>query len=152
MQSCAEKGNSGIPFNPSGQFARNVGKFVECSECSKPRVLYSARKLPSRDQQWLDIVLNDTSFSCGTALQDYIMDEIGDDHILSRVFVRKNLSCTSRIETPYYSCNCFRNVCIHCGTNEDLVEAPGYYPLCEPCKCDSTKVAVLKRKRKLIDV
>ena len=152
LQSCAEKGNSGIPFNPSGQFARNVGKFVECSECSKPRVLYSARKLQCRDQQRLDFVLSDTSFSCGTVLQDFITDDIGDDHILRRVFVRKNISCNSRIETPFYSCNCFGNVCIHCGTSEDLIETPGYYPRCESCKCDSTKVAVLKRKCKLIDI
>jgi len=60
--------------------------------------LYSAHKLQCSDQQRLDSVLSDTSFSCGTALQDYITDEISDDHILRRVFVQKNISCSSRIE------------------------------------------------------
>ena len=152
LQSSAEKGDSGIPFNPSGQFARNVGKFVgECTECNKPRVLYSSRKLLSNDQENLDRVLSDTSFSCGTTLKDYITDETGDGHILNHVFGRKNVSCNSRTETPYYSCNSFPNICIHCGKNEDLLDTPGYYPRCESCKQDSTKVAVLRRKRKLVD-
>ena len=84
LQSCSEKGNSGIPFNPSGQFAWNVGKHVECLEYGKRRVLYSAHKLQCSDQQRLDSVLSDTSFSCGTALQDY---KISDDHILRHVLI-----------------------------------------------------------------
>ena len=88
LVSSAEKDDFGIPFNPSGQFARNVGKFVECTECNKPRILRSARKLLCKDQENLDRVLNDTSYSCGTILKDCITDEVGNEHILNRVFVR----------------------------------------------------------------
>ena len=35
---------------------------------------------------WI-LFLSDTSFYCGTALQDYITNEISDDHILRHVFV-----------------------------------------------------------------
>ena len=151
LVSSAEKGDSGIPFNPSGQFAQNVGKFVDCKECNKPRVLYSSRKLLCKNQEHLDYVLNDTSFSCGTTLKDYITDEVGNEHILNHVFVRKNISCNSQIETLYYASSCFPNICIHCGGTEGLHDTPGYYPSCESCKQDSTKIPILKRKRKLVD-
>jgi len=35
----SSQSDSGVPFNPSGQFAQNVGKVFECTECNKPRVL-----------------------------------------------------------------------------------------------------------------
>jgi len=103
LQSSAEKNDSGVPFNHSGQFVQNVGKFVECTECNT--VLYSSHKLLWKDQKDLDYVLSGISFSCGTTLKDYITNEVGNEHtyILDRVFVRKNVSCNSRIETPYYS-------------------------------------------------
>ena len=41
LKSSAEKTYSGIPFNPSGQFARNVARVLHCTECDKQRVLYS---------------------------------------------------------------------------------------------------------------
>ena len=69
LQSSADKCDSGIPFNPSGQFARNVARVLHCTECDKPRVLYSSRKLLSRDVKELDCTLNDVSYSCGTDLR-----------------------------------------------------------------------------------
>jgi len=45
LQSTAEKCESGILFNLSGQFAQNVAKVLYCTECDKPRVLYSSCKL-----------------------------------------------------------------------------------------------------------
>ena len=42
LQSSAEKTDSGIPYNPSGQFARNVARVLHCTERDKPRVLYSS--------------------------------------------------------------------------------------------------------------
>ena len=59
LQSSAEKNNSGIPFNLSAQFARNVARVLHCIECDKPRVLYSSRKLLSQDGKVLDFTLND---------------------------------------------------------------------------------------------
>ena len=50
LQSSAEKSDSGIPFSPSGQFAQNVARVLHCTECDKPRVLYSSRKLLSQDE------------------------------------------------------------------------------------------------------
>ena len=101
--------------------------------------------------------MNDVSYSCGTDLKDCIPDEINEavrsEHILSRVFVRKIISCSSRIETPYFSSSCFSDVCIYCGSGDSLIptnEANGYYPQCASCKSDSTKPGILKRKRKLV--
>ena len=157
LQSSADKCDSGIPFNPSGQFAQNVARVLHCTECDKPRVLYSSCKLLTRHEKELDCTLNDVSYLCGTDLKDCIPDEINEavrsEHILSRVFVRKNISCSSRIETPYFSSSCFSDVCIYCGSGDSLIptnEANGYYPQCASCKSDSTKPGILKRKRKLV--
>ena len=39
------KRGHGIPFSPSAQTALNVGRIVTCTECHKPRLLYSRTKL-----------------------------------------------------------------------------------------------------------
>ena len=158
LQFSAEKTNSGIPFNPSGQFVRNVARVLHCTECDKPMVLYSSRKLLSQDGEPLDFTLNDVLYSCGTDPKDCIPDKINEevrsDHILNWVFVRKNISCSSRIETSYFSCGCFSNVCIYYGSSDDLILANKasalYYPQCGSCKSDSKKPGILKRKCKLV--
>ena len=118
LQSSAEKRVHGIPFNPSGQFAHNVGKTIRCTECDRPRVMYAARKVRFRDQSKLEAVLDDIIYTCGMGLQECIPDDISDDekqsHVLSSVFVRQNMNCDSRIEIPYYSSECFSSVCIIC--------------------------------------
>ena len=157
LQSSAEKSNSGIPFNPSAQFARNIARVLHCTECDKPRVLYSSHKLLSQDGKVLDFTLSNVLYSCGTELKDYIPDEINEgvrsEHILNRVFVRKNISCSSRIETSYFSSDCFSDVCIYCGSSDSLIptnEVNGYYPQCGSCKSDSKEPGILKRKCKLV--
>ena len=156
LQSSAEKRVHGIPFNPSGQFAHNVGKTIRCTECDRPRVMYAARKVHFRDQSKLEAVLDDIIYTCGMGLQECIPDDISDaekqSHVLSSVFVRQNMNCDSRIEIPYYSSECFSSVCIYCGSEHNIVpasETEGMYPLCLSCKSDPNKPAVFKRKRKL---
>ena len=34
-----------IPFNPAKQHVANTMLTVECAECSKPRLIYAARKI-----------------------------------------------------------------------------------------------------------
>ena len=144
-----------MPFNPSGQFARNVAKTLKCTECGKPRILYASRKLPFQDQVDLDAAVSDMLYTCGMNLQDCIPalpPESVKEHIFQRVFVRKNMSCNTRIETPYFSSECFDIVCSHCGTSDSLLpqsENPDMYPLCTFCHADPTKKGILKRKRKL---
>ena len=102
LQSSAEKQCHGMPFNPSAQFARNVAKTLDCTECNRPRVMYAARKVCFEDLLKLEKLLDDVIYTCGMDLQECIPVDITDDekqnHILSRVFVRQNL----KLWFPYW--------------------------------------------------
>ena len=75
---------------------------LNCSECSKPRDLYTAHKLRLLNQQSLEKTLDNIIYTCGMDIQECIPVELADEakqnHVLSNVFVRQNLSCSSRIE------------------------------------------------------
>ena len=97
--------------------------------------MYAARKVRFEDLLKLEKLLDDVICTCGMDLQECIPVDITDDekqnHILSRVFVRQNLNCDSRIEVPYFSSECFASVCIYCGSVQNLVpasETEGMYP------------------------
>ena len=111
LQSSAEKGSHGMPFKPSGQFARNVGEILHCTECNKPRVMYAARKVHFHDQRKLETVLEGVIYTFGMDLQESIPADISDhdkqSHVLSSIFVRQNMNCDSRIEIPTFLRNVF---------------------------------------------
>lgn len=48
------------------------------------------------------------------------------------------------LEVPYFSSGCFKDLCFHCGGEDDLQKVPGAYPIC--AGCSSTKTLALKRK------
>ena len=156
FNSSAEKRAHGLPFNPSGQFARNAGRTLVCTECGKPRVTYASRKLQWKDHRDLELAVGDIMYTCGMDLHDCIPAELSPEadqtHILCRVFVRQNLSCSTRIETPYFSAECFDMICSYCGSDDILPtsDTPEMYPLCSICKSDPTKPGIFKRKRKLV--
>ena len=128
------RGNSGhwLPFSPSAQTARNVKRVVTCSECSRPRVLYAAKKLDDSDNAMLDKHLEESDYTCGSSLQ-YLTDEsestaesdgsgVTIANALARVYVRLNLTCSDAIEVPYFSSGVFPRVCVHCATIETLIQ------------------------------
>lgn len=144
----AEKQGHGIPFNPSGQFAKNVGRALQCTECGKQRVLHSARKLHWTDRRDLEKEVGDLMYMCGMTLQDVLPGDISPEakeaHLLSRVFVRQNLSCNKQIETPFFSSACFEAICSYCGNDENLIPStPDIYPMCSYCKRDPKKTGIL---------
>lgn len=143
------KKSHGLPFQPNAQFARNVCETIQCCECLKRRVLYSQRKLKHQDEMLLQEVLSGLMYSCGSQLSDILCDDTpplqGD--LLSRVFVVANLTCSTRIETAYYSSQVFENICVHCG-GPDLMreeEAVDIMPTCQ--LCFKSRPKIFKRKR-----
>ena len=54
----------GMPFNPNAQYARCVNKYIICSECDKPRVLYAARKLQLKETEQLMLELEMVLYTC----------------------------------------------------------------------------------------
>lgn len=138
----------GIPFSPSAQTAR---KLVLCSECLKPRVVYSRLKLKIDEEYALERTLAGVLFTCGSSLKELEVEHIPSDPLyvqtlMERAFVRENLTCDEPVEVSYYSSEKFQDLCIHCACVADAVE--GAYPICQYCK-DNGKLLVLKRKRKL---
>ena len=59
----------GMPFSPSAQTALNFGTNVTCTECQKPRLLYSRTKLKDGELRSFKRVLNDFQFVCGLVFQ-----------------------------------------------------------------------------------
>ena len=79
---------------------------------------------------------------------DFESDKI--QNIFSKVYVRENLSCSIAVELTYYSSNIFPDVCIHCGTKQNLLPtSTETYPRCRGRAC-SKQGDVLRRKRKII--
>ena len=81
--------------------------------------MYAARKLHFLDIEQLKSKLEMTLYTCGSSLQDLSLDE-SEDPVLSITFVCANLSFSNYlVNIPYYS-GSFLNVCVQCGTSEDL--------------------------------
>lgn len=44
-----------------------------------------------------------------------------DQELIGKVYVRANLTCTDKLEVPYYSYCAYDPICIHCGMEDDLI-------------------------------
>ena len=80
--------------------------------------------------------LEAVEFSCGSVMSDHIPNDSSEEHILSKVFVRKDINCLNPIEIPYYSSGIFPLICTNCAGDTDFVkgaQADAYYPICTGC-------------------
>ena len=153
--SLKEKASLGhqIPISPSAQTAKTVQKTLKCTECDKPRVLYSASKLLVSELTVLNKLFDTYEYSCGSSLQELkIVDAHSDkikrvNAVLDKVFVRQNISCRNAIEVPYFSSKSFPAVCYYCGAKENLKHEEGAYPCCE--LCTTTDSVPNKRKHNI---
>ena len=114
--------------------------------------MYAQHKLNYAELRAVSRTLDELLYTCGSTLQEVTVDQQKDDPIettalFERVFAQANLTCEDPVEVPYYSCEMFPLVCVHCACEHDHMEE-GRYPICELCKQEG-KTAILKRKRKL---
>ena len=89
------------------------------------------------------IVTNGVLYTCGISIQELDYDA----PVLTKVYVRSNLTCGDHVEVPYYSSEMFLDVCVHCGCEESIVTgavAKDIYPTCSDC-LDQPKI--IKRKQ-----
>ena len=145
------KQSHGMPFSPSGQTAANVGELILCSECLRPRVMYSQRKLSHHDVRVLLTSIEHVLYICGSKLCNVEVvlapsDPSSAADVLSRVFVHANLCCRDDMEVLFYSSECFALLCSHCACKCDVC-IEGQYPLCADCASGGIS-PMLKRKRK----
>ena len=66
--------------------------------------------------------LEAVEFSCGSVMSDHIPNDSSEEHILSKVFVRKDINCLNPIEIPYYSSGIFPLICTNCAWDTDFVK------------------------------
>ena len=105
-----EKSPHNVPFPPTAQTAKNVGFTVSCMACKKPRLLHSKTVVKVAYQKPTRRMIEKLDYVCGSVLSEY--EGTGnekDRKLLNNIHVRENISCSSKIEHPYYSVDHFPN-------------------------------------------
>ena len=124
-----------LPFYASVQHVQNIEMMVQCDLCGMWRLLLSKYKVKMADREYLQRLLDNQSYLCGSKLKDLDLPdtfknvEIRDHHC--NVEIRDH-HCNDPIEKLlYYSAN-FDPVCIYCGKDQPFT-VPNQYPQCEEC-------------------
>ena len=97
-----------IPFNPGKQNASKTGLIIDCNECSKPQLVYTAKRLTEVQKESFNRAMNDMMNTCGTTLVEFKDPSNPSNRrydILHKCFVRANNNCSKPVEPLYYSCN-----------------------------------------------
>lgn len=119
--------------------AESVRQVVLCSDCEKPRCIYSSCRLDTEQSDSLKAQLEEIHYVCGSRL-------FPENHALvAEVVVRSGISCASEVERAYYaSKKVFAPVCFACGieppvpTPDELSE--GFQSIHMPCAtCQAKK-------------
>ena len=130
------KQTHGLPFSPSAQTCRNIAKVVLYSECLRPRVLYSQKKVSYGERTVVRRTLEQMLYSCGSKLDIEPVILGGDPSsaatVFTRVMVRLNLTCSNPVEVPYYSSECFEDICVHCACQTQCT-IDGQFPIRNEC-------------------
>ena len=95
--------------------SETVRDFVLCSNCERPRCLFSAKKLTMEQVQQVEAAKEDVDFVCGGNL-------FPEEHPLHRIVgLRTDISCNSHVSPLFYSCKRgFPPACYACGDKNPL--------------------------------
>ena len=120
---------------------------ITCSECYKPRCIYSKAKLSQAESTILLQIKDSRFYTCGSSLF------APGSALADTVVVKEVLTCNSPMESQYHSAVLvkFVPVCYYCGLggdgslveDEDIVEMRKSYafvsPICFLCRSDGKK-------------
>ena len=115
--------------------AERVRKTIECTECDRPRCVYSEQKLTPGQHSELDQAHEDYPYVCGGPL-------LPADHPLFAIVVAEHgITCSSTVSANYFSANiCLPNCCYICGSQTGLADASHLaglfqkvHQVCQPC-------------------
>ena len=114
--------------------AQHARYLVKCTECEKPRLIYSKLKLNERQKVQLVMLLFEPDYLCGSPVT------VPGSSLHGKIFIRLNIDCSCPNETPYYSCDIgHQDTCYYCGgsgVEKDLKLKDGYqrvFPVCSGC-------------------
>ena len=90
LKDCGHK----ISINLAKQHVTNTMLTVECAECSKPRLVYAARKISASEKKNFHIIMGSALFTCGTFLAEFKSIDLNTKkaECLDKLFVCANLS------------------------------------------------------------
>ena len=123
------------PSTPQANMLLIHAKLSDALKCGKQRVIYAARKLKYEEMERLKRVIDGVQYSCGSVLKD-IDCSSRDQELTGKVYIRANLTCSDKVEVPFYLCGVHDPICIHCGVEDDLISrklAKPVYPTCSTC-------------------
>ena len=117
---------------------------IVCSECYKPRCIYSKARLSKSESVKLLQVQDSRLYTCGSSLF------VSGSSLADSVVVKEALTCNSPMESQYYSAVLvkFELVCYYCGLggegslveDEEIVALKKSYafvaPICFLCRSD----------------
>lgn len=129
--------NKSYAFNLTTARARAL---AWCSDCSKPRLIYSERALCENAYKDLMLFLDRFQYTCGSPV-------VPEGHDLKAiVFIKTHIRCHDAVSAQYYSAgdrlgsSFVRELCFYCGST-DVLEEPevaaqfaSFSPRCLRCK------------------
>ena len=125
-----------IPFNPVKQHGSNTGLIIDCNDCSKPPLVYTAKRLTEAEKKSFNRAMNDMMHTCGATLVEFKDPSNPSNHrydILDKCFMRANNNCFKQVELLNYNCN-YPECCVHRGWKQRLTCGINEYPMYTPCK------------------
>ena len=128
-----------LPFYASVQHVKNAKLMVQCGECQMWRLVFLKYKLNTRKRQYLQQLLKDYTYTCGSTLAELNLGEEFKD-----VEIRDH-ACGDVVEKLYYSAE-LEPICVYCGINQPFTSSD-YYP-----QCDAFSLVVNQRKSKELDL
>ena len=88
-----------ILFNPVKQHASNTGLTIDCAGCSKPRLVYSAKKFMESEKKLFKCVMSDMIYTSETMIAEFKNPANPENRcydILDKCSVRANNACPHR--------------------------------------------------------
>ena len=89
----------------------------QCAECSKPHLVYAARKRSVNEKKNFHIIMGSALFTCGTLSAEFKLIDLNTKkaECLDKLLECANLSCIKPIEALYYTLN-YPKCCAHYGS------------------------------------
>lgn len=130
----------------TGFTAQQARYVVNCTECEKPRLIYSKIKLSDRLSVQLITLLSEHDYVCGSPVT------VPESNLHGKIFTRLNIDCSSPVETSYYSSDLDqqKDVCYYCGQSGAETDAAlkekfkSVYPVCGHCRGKGLKCPCMR--------
>lgn len=132
-------------FDPTICIAQNARGVVVCTDCEKPRVIYSRHKLTDRQQMSLSLAMSEYDYTCGSILLP------PSNTMFKTVMCRTGITCETPIQLPFYSSGLGKlDLCCYCASDDGEYDQDlrkiymTVLPVCREC-LQKGKQAIVQR-------